>query len=65
MKHLSRRRKRNQIEIGLVKAIEHPTEQTESSSEEFEEMWSFGLIYFLTDELEVPWNGAPERVIAP
>jgi hypothetical protein len=24
----------------------------------------FGLIYFLTDKLEVLWNEAPKRVIA-
>ena len=59
MKHLSRQRKRNQIEIGLVKAIEHPTGQTESLCEEYGEMWSFGPVYLQTDELEVPWNGVP------
>ena len=34
LKHLSRQRKRNQLEIGLVKAIENPIGQTESCSEE-------------------------------
>ncbi len=43
LKHLSRQRKRNQIEIGLVKAIEHPTGQTESLYEEYREMWSLDL----------------------
>ena len=47
LKHPSRQSKRNQLSIGLVKAIESPREQTESHSDELWEMWSFGLIYFL------------------
>ena len=44
------------IEMPLVKAIEKGKGQTESSNDELEEMWIYGLVSSLTRPLEVLWK---------
>ena len=49
----------------LVKAIEKGIGQTESSNDELEEMWIYGLVPSLTRPLEVLWKKTQYRVIVP